>query len=52
MDAWITQRNVLLSSCRTEVVITFSSFLAVQEDAHKDLIKSNRPNKDIMRNHC
>lgn len=51
MEVWETHRNVLLSSSRIEVVITFSSCLALQEDANKDFIKSNMPNKGILRNH-
>lgn len=49
VEVWEPHRNVLLS--RVEVVITFSSCLAVQEDANKDFIKSNMPNKGILRNH-
>lgn len=48
---WETDRNVLLSSCRIEGVITFSSCLAMQDDANKDFIKSNMANKCVLRNH-
>lgn len=51
VEVWEGHRDVFLSSSRIEVLITFSSCLAVQEDANKDFIKSNMPNKGILRNH-